>query len=145
MTGYVSASLRRLVAERADWLCEYCLIHERDTFLGCHVDHIVSEKHGGATIAVNLAYACAICNRAKGSDIAGLSPATGSLVRLFNPRIDRWGDNFSLDAARISGTTEIGLATASLLALNHPDRILEREALMSAGLYPSDAAALRIG
>jgi hypothetical protein len=55
---YISAELRRLVAARAEGLCEYCLIHEEDTFFGCEVDHIISEKHGGSTDAGNLAYAC---------------------------------------------------------------------------------------
>ena len=37
MSSYVSADLRRIVVERADFLCEYCLIAEVDTF--CEVDH----------------------------------------------------------------------------------------------------------
>ena len=68
MSSYVSAELRRLVASRANGLCEYCLIHESDAYLGCQVDHIISEKHGGPTESANLAYACACCNRAKGRD-----------------------------------------------------------------------------
>jgi hypothetical protein len=39
----MSEELRRLVATRAEHLCEYCLIHEEDTFLGCEVDHIISD------------------------------------------------------------------------------------------------------
>jgi hypothetical protein len=61
MSSYVSTALRRLVAARADALCEYCLAHEDDAVFGCEVDHIISEKHGGATEAENLAYACAFC------------------------------------------------------------------------------------
>ena len=80
MSSYVSAALRRLVAERAAYLCEYCLLHEEDTFFGCEVDHIISEKHGGPTVAENLAYACAFCNRAKGSDV-------GSIVWLLGPSV----------------------------------------------------------
>jgi HNH endonuclease len=81
------------VAARAGHRCEYCLIHADDTFFGCEVDHIISEKHGGATREDNLAYACLFCNRNKGSDIASILPETGELVRLFNPRLDRWGDH----------------------------------------------------
>ena len=66
MGRYISAELRRFIPERAGGLCEYCLIHEDDTFFGCQVDHIVSEKHGGLTVEENLAYACAFCNRHKG-------------------------------------------------------------------------------
>ncbi len=35
MTSYVSLDLCRLVAARAYRLCEYCLIHEDDTYFGC--------------------------------------------------------------------------------------------------------------
>lgn len=73
---YIPAQLRRAVLHRADWLCEYCLIHEDDTFLGCQVDHIIAEKHGGITDFTNLALACTNCNRAKGSDIATLIDET---------------------------------------------------------------------
>jgi hypothetical protein len=57
MSSYVSASLRQLVVERAEILCEYCLLHDEDTFFGCEVDHIISEKDGGPTVAENLVYA----------------------------------------------------------------------------------------
>jgi len=66
---YISEELRRRVATRADYLCEYCLIHKDDTFLGCEIDHIISLKHGGTNDEDNLAHACAFCNRQKGSDI----------------------------------------------------------------------------
>ena len=56
MGKYVSAKLRRLVAARAEYLCEYCLINEEDRGFGCQIDHIVSEKHGGRTEATNLAH-----------------------------------------------------------------------------------------
>ncbi len=54
--AYVNAELRRLVVTRAERICEYCLIHEDDTYFGGGVDHIISEKHGGATAADNLAF-----------------------------------------------------------------------------------------
>ena len=73
MSSYVSAELRRHVSERAELICEYCLIHEDDTFFGCQVDHVVSEKHGGETSSENLAYACAFCNRAKGTDLGSIA------------------------------------------------------------------------
>jgi 5-methylcytosine-specific restriction endonuclease McrA len=57
MSSYISTALRCLVTERAEGLCEYCLTHEDDTFYGCQVDHIISEKHGGPTSADNLAFA----------------------------------------------------------------------------------------
>jgi len=55
--SYIPAELRRLVIARAASRCEYCGIAEADTYFGCEVDHIVSEKHGGLTEEVNLALA----------------------------------------------------------------------------------------
>lgn len=69
---YISPDLRLQVAERANSQCEYCLIHEDDTYWGCQVDHIISEKHDGPTRLDNLAYACVYCNRYKGSDIGSI-------------------------------------------------------------------------
>jgi hypothetical protein len=108
MSSYIGAGLRRFVAQRASLLCEYCLIDEDNTYFGCEVDHIISEKHGGPTSAENLAYACAACNRAKGSDIGSIVWSTGHFIRFFNPRIDRWSDHFVLDDVVIVPRTEIG-------------------------------------
>ena len=125
MSSYISTGLRRLVAQRANRLCEYCLIAEDDTYFGCEVDHIISEKHRGPTSAENLAYACAACNRAKGSDIGSIVWSTGHFSRFFNPRTDRWSDHFALDEARIVPLTEIGDVTARILELNSAARLAE--------------------
>jgi HNH endonuclease len=141
MSGYIPATLRRLIAERAHGLCEYCLIHEEDTFFGCQIEHIIAEKHGGPTTADNLAYACIFCNRYKGSDIATLS-RTGQLVRLYNPRSDDWSAHFEFapDGITIRGIDDIGDVTIRLLEFNHADRILERQTLHAVGRYPTPAA-----
>ena len=144
MSSYISDELRHLVASRADYVCEYCLIHEVDTFFGCQVDHIISLKHGGPTEPNNLAYACAFCNRRKGSDIASIASGTGSLVRLYNPRADKWADHFRLKGSRVEPLTEIGEVTARILGINSDDRILEREALIKAGRYPAGEALTRM-
>lgn len=134
------------MAGRAASLCEYCLLHEEDTFFGCEVDHIVSQKHGGTTTEENLAYACLLCNRNKGSDIASLVPESGQLVRLFHPRRDVWGEHFLLDeeTCTIKPITPIGEATERMLGLNKPERLLERQALQAVGRYPVPAARNRM-
>ena len=144
MSSYVGAAVRRLVAVRADFLCEYCLVHEDDTVFGSEVDHIISEKHGGATDAENLAYACAFCNRAKGSDIGSIVPGTGRFVRFFNPRTDRWAEHFTLDGVTIAPLSDIGEVTSRILAFNDSDRLLERQTLQAVGRYPSAAAVARM-
>lgn len=132
---YINAALRRLVAERAQFCCEYCRISEADTFWGCHIDHIISEKHGGLTTADNLAYACAVCNRFKGSDIGSIS-AAGNFVRLFNPRCDDWHTHFVLQQAHIQPCSEIGEVTAKILQLNRPEQLTERQILIAQKHYP---------
>src|SRR5437764_15363788 len=108
--------------------CEYCLLHEDDAAFRHEVDHIVSRQHGGETIAENLAYACMVCNRYKGSNIASVSPA-GDLVRLFNPRVDRWNDHFRLNGAVIEPLDLVGEVTARVLRLNNAERVVRRTVL----------------
>ena len=129
MSSYINAALRRLVATRAEYLCEYCLIHEEDAFFGCEVDHLISEKHGGQTEADNLAYACAFCNRSKGSDIGSIVQRTGVFVRFFSPRTDLWAENFALDGVAIATLSDIGEVTARILDFNNSDRLFERQTL----------------
>ncbi len=144
MTRYVSADLRRLVESRASRICEYCLIHESDTFLGCQVDHVIAEKHGGATAAENLCYACTFCNRSKGSDIGSLTTGTREFTRFYNPRADRWTDHFSLNGVIIEPRTTVGEVTARILGFNDATRVLEREALQTIGRFPSPEASSQL-
>ena len=144
MSSHISQDLRNLVVTRAERICEYCLIHEDDTFFGCEVDHVISVKHGGSTEATNLAYACVFCNRQKGSDVGSILWRTGEFVRFFNPRADRWAEHFQLDGAAIEPLTPMGEVTVRILDLNAPDRILERQALIAAGKYPPSAALIRL-
>jgi hypothetical protein len=143
MTSYVSADLRRLVESRAERLCEYCLIHASDTYLGCQVDHVIAEKHGGSTVSENLAFACTFCNRAKGSDIGSLA-SDGQFVGFYNPRIQRWSEHFLFDQVVIESKTPIGEVTAKILGFNAPDRLVERTALQNLGRYPSAEALSHI-
>lgn len=144
MSSPVTAAIRRFVADRAGRPCEYCLIHEDDTFFGCEVEHIISRKHGGTTTEDILACACVICNRRKGSDIASLTLATGSLCRLYSPRTDRWSEHFELNGATIRPLTDIGDVTARTLQFNDADRLLEREALREVGRFPTAEARSRM-
>ena len=142
---YVTAGLRRSVAARANRICEYCLIAEDDSFLGCAVDHIISEKHGGQTAADNLAFACVFCNRAKGTDIGSVDTPSGEFVRFFNPRMDIWLHHFRVAGNRIEGVTAIGRVTSRILGFNDWARVLERAELIEVGRYPSAEALERTG
>ena len=132
----IPPSLRYLVAERAQACCEYCLLHEDERPDTHHVDHVIPITHGGQTVSENLAYACAECNRFKGTDFAAIDQMTGATVPLFNPRIHRWSEHFDLNGARIAGVTVTGRVTVDLLRLNTDARLLERETLIAGGRYP---------
>jgi len=136
MSRYISNELRHFVASRAENICEYCLIHEDDTFFGCEVDHIISIKHSGLTEPDNLAYACVLCNRNKGSDAGSILPQTGEFARFFNPRRDLWVDHFQLNGSIILPITDIGKVTTQILNFNDNCRILEGQALIEIGRYP---------
>lgn len=88
MSSHISPEIRRAVARRANYVCEYCLMAEEDAYFRFQVEHVISRKHGGSSELENLALACVFCNRYKGSDIASLTPETSELVRLYNPRTD---------------------------------------------------------
>lgn len=63
MGTYISSALRKLVYERANGYCEYCLIPEIATLAIHQIDHIIAEKHGGLTESNNLALSCIFCNK----------------------------------------------------------------------------------
>src|SRR3954454_1453924 len=100
---YVPATLRRLVHDRANGRCEYCLMPESMTWSVHTLDHIIAEKHGGPTTEDNLALACTLCNARKGSDLASIDEQTGAIEPLFHPRRDRWSDHFRLSDAQSRG------------------------------------------
>jgi 5-methylcytosine-specific restriction endonuclease McrA len=93
--------LKKFVAERAAFRCEYCRIAESDSNYAYHLEHIISRQHGGSDDADNLAYSCSICNWKKGSNIATILEKGGPFVPLFNPRTDDWFDHFAIENGAI--------------------------------------------
>lgn len=132
----IPAALRRLVVERANNRCEYCLLPADLAFFAHEVDHVIALKHGGRTEETNLAFACWRCNRHKGSDMGSFDPLTNSFSFLYNPRIQRWDEHFRLHNAELVGTTPEGRTTIQLLQLNTAERIAERQRLIDVGRYP---------
>lgn len=135
MSQRVSAKLRLQVQRQAAGRCEYCLIHEDDSYAAHQIDHVLARKHGGTTTQSNLAYACTLWNRYKGSDVAALDPDTQEIVSLFHPRRQQWKAHFSLQRAMIVPLSGIGRATVALLRINSTERLLERQELIEAGRY----------
>jgi len=134
-------ALRRMVAERAWRLCEYCRCPESfcpDPFC---LDHIQPESLGGETIMANLAFACAGCNAYKQDRTSASLPA-GQTIRLFNPRKDRWEEHFrwSEDFLFVIGRTPIARATIHVLRLNRPGLVNLRQILRATGNHPPRSA-----
>jgi HNH endonuclease len=136
MSRYIPDSLRLEVRQRANNCCEYCRLHQDDFFYPFEIDHILSMRHGGQTLLINLALSCSICNRNKAADIGTYLDGNRRFVRLFNPRIDLWERHFEINHGEILGLSQIGRATVKLLDINNPDRIILRQVLMTAERYP---------
>lgn len=60
------------------------------------------------------------------------------MVRLFNPRRDRWTDHFRWveGGERIEGITDIGRAMVAALELNLSVRVAARKVCIKAGHHP---------
>jgi hypothetical protein len=66
-----------------------------------------------------------------------LDPIGGELLRLFNPRTDRWTDHFAVnDNDAITALTPIGRATATLLRFNTPAQLEARRWWRTLQLFP---------
>jgi HNH endonuclease len=135
MSHYIPDSIRRQVAKRANYCCEYCILPDSRSFFTFHIDHIISLKHDGSDSIDNLAYACQICNLNKGSDIATVFSDISKPIRFYNPRIDNWKSHFSVDSSgMLIGQSDIALATIKIFDFNHPDSIIERLEMLKHGL-----------
>lgn len=133
----MDALTRELVRSRARHRCEYCRIHQDDEpFYRLHVEHVIAKQHGGGDGSDNLALACHHDNEHKGPNLSGIDPETRRVVRLFNPRRQRWSRHFRFAGPIIVGRTQCGRATVAVLALNARDRVELRAELIADGLFP---------
>jgi len=97
MSKSLPDDVRQLVAERAGYRCEYCLIPDDLAFVPHHIDHIIAQKHRGRSTLDNLPFACALCNKRKGSDVESYDELTDRIVPLYHPRRHTWSDHFRLE------------------------------------------------
>lgn len=127
--------LLELVWERANHRCEYCLFPAEHAWLPFQIDHVIAEKHGGQTIAENLALSCFYCNSFKGPNIAGIDPQGQAdvAIQLYHPRKDIWRDHFELDGGVLVGKTPAARATIFVLRINEQQAIEFRELLLESG------------
>jgi hypothetical protein len=81
-------------------------------------------------------YVCDFDNLHKGPNIAGVDPITREVTRLYNPRRDRWRDHFAWLGGTVIGLTPIGRTKIHVLAMNDPEQVAVREALIVEGRFP---------
>jgi hypothetical protein len=123
-------SLRQFVRERAGRRCEYCHLPDiAAPAASFHVEHIIAKQHGGADAPHNRCWSCHRCNLRKGPNLSGRDYLTGRVVRLFNPRRQRWERHFAWMGLILVGITSSGRATIAVLDINHPQRVQLRRAL----------------
>ena len=137
MRKAIPEKIKKLVAKRANYRCEYCHLPEAHVYFSFQIEHIISLKHGGTNEASNLAYSCPICNRNKGSDLGTLIGDPPILTPFFHPRENIWSDHFELNpSGEITGISPTARATIKILEFNHPDAILQRRILIEAKNFP---------
>jgi hypothetical protein len=133
MSGYYAG-----VAERAGHRCEYCRAPEAIFNLPFEVEHIVPASRGGPDDESNLALACRACNLYKSDQQSGVDETTREVVRLFDPRRDRWDEHFRVEPEddAIQGLTPVGRVTVACLRMNRDIQREARRSWMQLRLYP---------
>jgi len=136
--AYIPKAVREKVAAQARHRCGYCLTSEAIVGTPMEIDHLIPQSLGGPTEEDNLWLACSLCNDHKGDRIAALDPASGEIMRLFDPRRQAWREHFAWTEAgdRIVGLTPPGRATVAALNLNRPSLVKARQAWVSVGWHP---------
>lgn len=134
----ISRRLREQIAEAAGHEYGYCRTPQHIVGYPLTIDHIVPEARGGTAVEENLWLACVACNQHKGTLVKGRDPKTGRHVRLFNPRIQKWGTHFrwNEDGTEIIGVTACGPATVKALNLNRGEIVGAPSLWVQVGWWP---------
>lgn len=138
MPDRLDARTRRLVAERANFLCEYCLTPAGLAPSPFSSEHIIPRSKGGTSAAENLAFSCQGCNGHKASKTNAADPVTRKPADLFHPRKQKWHDHFEwmANGTGIEGKSSVGRATVGALQLNRPGLKNLRRLMVIAGIHP---------
>lgn len=126
------------IAERANHRCEYCRAPEVVFNFPFEIEHIIPISKQGRSETSNLALACRSYNLRKGNRISAITANSVTKARFFHPRIDQWKDHFEVDAdsGKISGKTEIGIATVDSLSMNSQTQVIARQLWIRLELFP---------
>jgi hypothetical protein len=135
-----TAQQRQVIVQRAGGCCEYCKSQARFATQSFSVEHIVPRSQGGKTNLDNLALSCQGCHNHKYNKIEGYDPATGTTVRLYNPRREKWSNHFVWNETftLIIGIAPTGRATVAVLPLNREGLVNLRRLLHMMGEHPPE-------
>lgn len=133
-----SLRTRKWIEERANDLCEYCLLLQEFSSQRFVIEHIFPVSKGGNDDLENLALACSVCNNSKYNKTEAVDSQSKIIAALYNPRIDRWHKYFAWnsDFSLIVGLTAKGRATVETLKLNRERTVSIRKFLHSVGKHP---------
>jgi len=139
MNPYIPTSLRARVALQAKYRCGYCLRTEELAGTPMTIGHIIPTGVGGSNTEDNLWLACRPCHEFKGVKTQTTDSDTGRVVKLFNPRTQKWNKHFLYGrrmAQKLIGKTPCGSATVTALKMNTPEIVGTRKLLCSVGWWP---------
>jgi hypothetical protein len=130
--------VRARVRAQAGDRCGYCRSPQRLVLGRLEIEHIIPKAKGGPDDEDNLWLACRLCNNFKGTQTDSMDPETGQRVALFDPRRQRWPENFtwSSDGTGVLGLTPCGRATIVALQLNNVIAVMVRREWVAAGWHP---------
>ena len=134
----IPAALRGRVETDARHRCGYCLCSEELVGMEMLIDHIWPESRYGETTRLNLWLACNKCNEFKSNHTHAEDPESLRMVRLFNPRRQKWFKHFRWieGGLKIEGLTPTGRATVEKLKMNRQLRVIARENWLRTGKHP---------
>ena len=140
MSAYISDTLRREIAERANHRCEYCQTAQRISGAQMHIEHIIPLSQDGTSDEGNLCLSCAWCNSFKSVKTRAIDPQTDAEVPLYNPRTQTWVEHFHWqeNGYEIVGMTSIGRATVAALKMNNEYILPARRQWVLAGWHPPE-------
>lgn len=134
----IKKDLEEKVRRRAKYRCGYCQTPQDLLAYKLEIEHLFPRGLGGETVEENLWLACRECNSHKAMKIRARDPLTKKLVKLFNPRGQKWHQHFDFgeDFTRVIGLTVCGRATVESLKMNTDWQTNARRAWITTGKFP---------
>ena len=132
----ISTNLRQRVIQRAAGRCEYCQLSQDGQEAMFHLDHVIPQAAGGATVSDNLELACVFCSLRKAACRTAIDPESGQEAPLYHPRQQVWSKHFRWDGVSLRGLTPMGRATIDALRMNRALIVAMRTEEAARGRHP---------